>query len=697
MIHYSNVNYNKRSKRNNNNHNHKCNEKRTKRRNQFNHIRLHSYDENIQNYYHEDGEFSTDVTYLPLSELNHSLDPLKDDTALVHSVFAVVAARLRQKHNGSKSIIKKVSEYEKLSQDHDDNHKNNHENKSKSNQTNKQIHQHIRLASYISNDIPKQSKSKEINNKDEQQLWRLCIKWNPKDLSNKSTLNPTNTYDNNNNISNENTHQFKLKKTHIFATLGTEIDKTSVYSDHSTVSLISLDIHGIDRLEKKRQSFQHHKYSQKRLIQQYINDTKQKSIICSVCQRLINVNSNEQALSVLYDNRKMNNMGQMNMNNDLISEQIRTDQISFDKRYKGKCKLNQNSNSQSHEIHDYPSYCLTKCNNIQYKRNSCHILTNHNINWEKFKHDYNTTTTNNTTYNNPIQYRDYYYYPRKIPDNIDHDQFNYGSKLWINSLDQTISTSMLHCQQCLYNKLNKGCNKQGYLNGSCNNNNNSNELSKVHIKSNCIHGNSNSVMYCCNQCKQWFIPLWNQLYYSRNKRHISKDDNLIHRSYNHHCYHRSSSQPLTKHERIIQNHLSKNNRYNYNNSDTIQCSTVQHRIPINQQSYKRQSKHRHRRTKRRAKSHLPIQRFISNDTNNQVNDTSIQFNHYKLESYRSQKEIDCQPVVNNSDKFIVDPFLDPYEHLINLKQDHKLKHHNRKYLGQLNVQEWLDKTITSNY
>ncbi|VDP56693.1 unnamed protein product, partial [Schistosoma margrebowiei] len=67
------INYNKRSKRN---------EKRTKRKNQFNHIRLHSYDESIKadlndNSYYEDGEFGTDITYLPLSEFNNSIDQLK--------------------------------------------------------------------------------------------------------------------------------------------------------------------------------------------------------------------------------------------------------------------------------------------------------------------------------------------------------------------------------------------------------------------------------------------------------------------------------------------------------------------------------------------------------------------------------------------------------------------------------------------
>ncbi|VDP88534.1 unnamed protein product, partial [Schistosoma mattheei] len=67
------MNYNKRSKRN---------EKRNKRKNQFNHIRLHSYDDNIKadlndNSYYEDGEFGTDITYLPLSEFNNSMDQLK--------------------------------------------------------------------------------------------------------------------------------------------------------------------------------------------------------------------------------------------------------------------------------------------------------------------------------------------------------------------------------------------------------------------------------------------------------------------------------------------------------------------------------------------------------------------------------------------------------------------------------------------
>lgn len=186
-----------------------------------------------------------------------------------------------------------------------------------------------------------------------------------------------------------------------------------------------------------------------------------------------------------------------------------------------------------------------------------------------------------------------------------------------------------------------------------------------------------------------------------------------HRSYNHHYYHRSSSQPQTKHERIIQNHLSKNHRCNHNDeyrtsleqtfmnnditNNNIQCSNIQHRIQFNQQSCKRQSKHRHKRTRRRAKSYLPIHRLLSNDINNQINDSSAKSNHYKLDSYRSQKELDHQTMMKKNDKFIVDPSLDLNQRLIHLKQDHKFKRYNRKYLGQLNVQEWLNKTLTNNY
>ncbi|VDP86705.1 unnamed protein product [Schistosoma mattheei] len=185
-----------------------------------------------------------------------------------------------------------------------------------------------------------------------------------------------------------------------------------------------------------------------------------------------------------------------------------------------------------------------------------------------------------------------------------------------------------------------------------------------------------------------------------------------HRTYNHPYYHRSSSQPQTKHERIIQNHLSKTHRCNHNdeyrtsleqtfmNNDTnnnIQCSNIQHRIQFNQQSHKRQSKHRHKRIKRHAKSYLPIHRLLSNDINNQVNNSSAKLNHYKLESYTSQKQIDHQSMMNKNDKFIVDHSLDLNQRLIHLKQDHKFKRYNRKYLGQLNVQEWLNKTLTHNY
>uniref|UniRef100_A0A094ZUP7 Uncharacterized protein n=1 Tax=Schistosoma haematobium TaxID=6185 RepID=A0A094ZUP7_SCHHA len=514
------MNYNKRSKRN---------EKRNKRKNQFNHIRLHSYDESIKadlndNSYYEDGEFGTDITYLPLSEFNNSMDQLKisnktiDDTALVHSVFAVVAARLRKKHNGSKGFIKKVSEYEKLGQNHYDNsttnNRNIHESKSKSHQTSKQIHQHIKLASYTSNDLTKQAKYKEMNNNDEQQSWHLCIKWNPNHLSNQSTFNSINIHDQNKTLSNKTTHQLKLKKTHILATLGTEIDKTSLWNNNNFIdSLLSANIHGLDQIDRQQQQ-QQQNYTQNHYISQYKDHINRKSIICSICQHLIDHNSKDPILPYLDNNQFA------------ITDQTIDDQ-KFINRYR--------------------------------------------ISFTKFRH----------------------------------------------------------------------------------------------------------------------------------------------RSYNHHYYHRSSSQPQTKHERIIQNHLPKNHRCNHNdeyrtsleqtfmnndtNNNNIQCSNIQHRIQFNQQSCKRQSKHRHKRTKQRAKSYLPIHRLLSNDINNQVNDSSAKSNHYKLESYKSQKQIDHQSMMNKNDKFIVDPSLDLNQRLIHLKQDHKFKRYNRKYLGQLNVQEWLNKTLTNNY
>ncbi|VDP85458.1 unnamed protein product, partial [Schistosoma mattheei] len=259
-----------------------------------------------------------------------------DDTALVHSVFAIVAARLRKKHNGSKGFIKKVSEYDKLGQTHYDNsttnNRNIHENKSKSHQTSKQIHQHIKLASYTSNDLTKQAKYKEMNNNDEQQSWHLCIKWNPNQLSNQSTFNSINLNDQNKTLSNETTHQLKLKKTHILATLVNNYD---------------------------------------------------------YCSRQISKNIDH--------------------------------------------------------IHNYD-------------------------------HDHDH----------------------------DRDQCKYRSKIMMNSLDQTNSTTMLHCQQCLF-KMNKGYMKQRYLNGQCNNNNNNNNNNNK-----AVNDNSTSTMLCCSHCNQWFIPLWNQ-------------------------------------------------------------------------------------------------------------------------------------------------------------------------------------------
>ncbi|CAH8594657.1 unnamed protein product [Heterobilharzia americana] len=142
--------------------------------------------------------------------LPHEHNTIEDDTTLIHSIFAVVAARLRTKRNRSRAIIKKISEYDKLYQDNDN---NNNVNNAKTQTTGKQIHQHIKL------------------DKDEQQLWRLCIKLNPKDLPKSSTLTPVNSlHDDNTNAVNttESTNDYQsiqLKKTHILATLGKKVDK----------------------------------------------------------------------------------------------------------------------------------------------------------------------------------------------------------------------------------------------------------------------------------------------------------------------------------------------------------------------------------------------------------------------------------------------------------------------------------------
>ncbi|CAH8547402.1 unnamed protein product [Schistosoma turkestanicum] len=661
-------------------------------------------------------------TFYDFENEQHSKE---DDTALVHSVFAVVAARLqRQKHNGSKSMIKKVSEYEKLYQGHENNdvNRNNHvRRQSNSHQTSKQIHQHIRLANYIAEDFPKQTLNNESNNNDEQHLWRLCIKWNPKDLPNKSTLCP-NTQEKNENTT-ENLPQIKLKKTHILATLGAEIDKTSLWSNNSTLSLISLDIHGLDRNEKKRpKRLKHRKHSQKH----HKNASNQNVLICSVCKRLVNTNPNEQVLQQ-----------QMNANNALsIIDQTSLNQFAFNRshsiRFKEKFPPNKNS-----EMHDYSQQNagLTKLNNddeMKYKRNSCHILPktfqcpiqncDHNMkNLEECKNPcsnhqnnlYSKTQCDHVLGNDCCQ--------KQISENIHHDQCEYQSKLIMNSLNQTTTNQVLNCQYCLFKSM-KGYTKESHLNGFNHDNNSNDKILNSQIKSNYINDNSTLPTFCCNQCQKWFIPpTCNQFHCSRSKRTISKETNLA--SYNHCCYHRSSSQPQTRHERIIQNHLSRNNPCNYadeyktslkkmfmhhghdNSNNNIQCYNVQNTFQSyqqqqhrqhrrNQQSSKRQSQHRQKRTKKRAKSYIPIHHIHANDTTNnqQLNndDSPIKFNHYTLELDQCQKEIINHQIIDNCCPIY------PIEYLMNLKQDHKFKRYNRKYLGQLNVQEWLGKTLPTN-
>ncbi|CAH8594641.1 unnamed protein product [Heterobilharzia americana] len=306
------------------------------------------------------------------------------------------------------------------------------------------------------------------------------------------------------------------------------------------------------------------------------------------------------------------------------------------------------------------------------------------------------------------------YHKHDLIENIGCNHFKCMPKITttINNRQHTI----FHCQCCLYKN-----NQLDHKDKSIDPHNSTPTTEKLFIintKVNNFVNHSSERMFCCDQCHEWFIPLWSQIHCPTNRRYIPKDDNLPYDHQNHQ-HHRSSSQPQTKSEKLIQNHSSSeiiqydenegrkvikqtyelgNNDDNNNNPSKTHCT---YEPAVNQKHIftrrSQQSHHHHQqqqqkcRTKRRAKSVLPIH-STSSDTNNGTNNSPMKLSHYKLHADIIQTELDNHLVNrNDSSKKFIYPY--PLEQLTNLKKYHKVRRQNRIYLGQLNVQEWLDKTV----
>ncbi|CAH8865015.1 unnamed protein product [Trichobilharzia szidati] len=681
----------------------------------------------------------------------------EDDTALIHSIFAIVAARLRHKTNGSKGYIKKLSEYDKL--DHSC-HINTNANNSRSQTADKKIHQHLKLGSFGSNDAQKQSmnfnNNDDIVDKDEHQLWRLCIKWNPSDFSRKSAVASMNNHNNASDNRNDNIptpgdiHTMtsngaegnKLKKTHILATLGTKIDKNTSWSDKSTLSLSSLDMKrtGHHNRRKRRTTRKHRAtttattlLSRKNLFHQAMHKSNQSNLIaCSLCQQQ-SFKSNHKAKKIVSNNTNAEQEEQRgggeeeggegrDEDNEQVDKRefhfLSTDQThcvngNLNQKHSFDCKLKRHKQSRNSKCSYNQQHCLQHCplklnENSKFKRNSCHILSTSQFNYHNYNQslccrqftpccNYTTDELCLKTNCNNIQWNAHQAYSR---ENTQCDHLKCCTST-INDRFDPPTTTMLHCQCCL-NTHKVECNGQKSIE-MCNNTAGdfiSDKLVATNTNANCFRNHTSTPMFCCHHCRQWFVPLWSQINCSRNRKRISKDDRIAYNLQNHQSYHRSSSQPQTKTERMIQNQSSDQIKpikqtceYHGHNISPDKTTCMHTSTGYNKQIPLANRQQQKRHIKKRAKSVLPMYSTFS-DTNNGIRESPVKSTACPMASNSIHTEFNHN-LLMNTNKTPLHPYI--HEQCINFKQNNKFKRHNRKYLGQLNVQEWLGKTLIKKY